>query len=74
MNLILLSLAAFSILSLTLSLREKFSLQKNKLSLKLFPLALVYNFSFACFHLYFFETGRIPVIGVVDNPILAWLH
>lgn len=46
---------------------------KNRLSRTLFPLALVYNFSFACLHLYFFETGRIPVIGVLDNPMLAWL-
>jgi hypothetical protein len=37
----------------------------------LFPLALFYNFSLGCLHLYFFETGQIPVIGAVDNPILA---
>lgn len=66
-----LTLTALSIFLLTLSLWAKVSLRKNRLSRILFPLALLYNFLLGCLHLYFFETGQIPVIGAVDNPILA---
>lgn len=73
MNSLQFGLAAFSISSLALSLWAKSALRKNRLSRILFPLALIYNFSFGCFHLYFLETGRVPLIGTIDSPILAWL-
>lgn len=73
MNSIQFGLAVFSICSVALSLWAKSALRKNRLSRILFPLALIYNFSFGCFHLYFLETGRVPLIGTIDSPILAWL-
>lgn len=70
-NQLTLTLTILSVFLLTLSLWAKVSLRKNRLSRILFPLALLYNFSLGCLHLYFFETGQIPVIGAVENPILA---
>lgn len=73
MNQFPLALTTLSIPLLALSLWAKSALRKNKLSRTLFPLALIYNFSFGCLHLYIFETGRTPITGALNDFISGGL-